>query len=112
VQHVRQIDVHDFTHYLQHPAVSGAIFRSILGGDAFLTAAEVNQAAAAFPDVALPDPAKRAQVTSLIAALAKTLRDTYGSDQALLWSLPKLIASAVRDLIDHREALRPLLEAA
>jgi hypothetical protein len=112
VQHVRQINLHDFTHYIQHPAVSGAIFRSILGGDAFLPAAEVSAAAAAFPDVALSDPAKRAQVVSLVAALAKSLRDTYGADQALLWSLPKLFAYAVRDLITHREALRPLLEAA
>ena len=111
VQHVRQINVHDFTHYLQHPAVSGAIFRSVLGGDAFLTADEVRAAAADFPDVAIADPIRRAQVEQLIAALAKSLRDTYGSDQALLWSLPKLLACAVRDLISHREALRPLLEA-
>jgi hypothetical protein len=91
--------------------VSGAIFRSVLGGDAFLTADEVHAAAAAFPDVDIADASRRAQVERLIAALAKSLRDTYGSDQALLWSLPKLFASAVRDLITHREALRPLLEA-
>ena len=111
LQHVRKINVHDFTHYLEHPAVSGAFFRSVLGGDAFLTAEEVRAATAAYPDVALGDENKRAQVEKLIAGLAKTLKDTYGSDQALLWSLPKLLACAVRDMITHREALRPLLEA-
>jgi hypothetical protein len=111
LHHVRQINLHDLTHYLQHPAVSGAIFRSLLGGDAFLTEDEVRAAVAEFPDVALTDPNRRAQIEQLIAALAITLKDTYGSDQSLLWSLPKLIASAIRDLIKHREALRALLEA-
>lgn len=109
LQHVRQINVHDLTHYLQHPRVSGAIFRSVLGGDAFLTAAEIDDAAKAFPDVDSPDPAKRAQIERMVAALAKTLHDTYGSGQPLLWSLPKLIALLIRDLITQREALRPLL---
>jgi hypothetical protein len=111
VKHVRAINVHDFCHYLAHPQVSGQIFRSVLGGDAFLTQAEIAANAAIFPDVALADPAKKQQVEHLIADVSRALHGVFGADQALLWSIPRLLAMALRTLFKDREALRPLLEA-
>jgi hypothetical protein len=110
VRHVRSMNVHDLCHYLAHPSVSGSIFRSILG-DAFLSEQAVNDAAAAFPDIALPDAAKRQQVEKLVDDMTSSLQTTYGNDQALLWSIPRLFALVLRNLYQDRQALRPLLQA-
>ncbi|MET0385646.1 MAG: hypothetical protein ABW321_06790 [Polyangiales bacterium] len=109
VRHVRAINVHDLSHYLDHPLVSGSIFRAVLGGDAFLTREELNAQVSAYPDVVHSDPAQRQQVERLINDLSSALQQVYGSDQALLWSIPRLFALLLRTLFQHREALRPLL---
>jgi hypothetical protein len=110
VQHVRDINLHDFVHYLRNPRVTSAIFRAVVG-PLLVPQAEIDAAIALFPDVALTDATKRQRVEQLIADCARTLNDVYGHDAGLLTSVPKLLALAVRALWDDREALRPLLEA-
>jgi hypothetical protein len=111
VRHVRSVNLHDLCHYLAHPRVSGHILRAVVGGgDNLLPTSEIEAAAAAYPDVELTDRDKKQQVERLVADLARSLHEAYGSDQALLGSMPKLVARAVRDLFANREALRPLLE--
>lgn len=111
IEHVRGPNLHDFCHYLEHPRVSGHILRAIVGGgDNLLPAKEIEAVAATFPNVTLTDQDKRQKVERLIADVARTLHDVYGSDQALLWSMPKLVARAVRDLFANHKALSALLE--
>lgn len=111
VQHVRELNLHDFVHYLRNPRVSGAIFRAV-AGPMLLPQGDIDAAVAAFPDVALTDATKRQRVEQLIADFARSLNDVYGHDAALVTSIPKLLALAVRTLWSDRQALGPLLEAA
>jgi hypothetical protein len=111
VQHVRDVNLHDFVHYLRNPRVSSAIFRAVAGA-MLVPQADIDAAIAGFPDVALTDAAKRQQLERLIADCGRSLNDVYGHDAGLVTSIPKLLALAVRTLWDDRQALRPLLEVA
>jgi hypothetical protein len=109
VRHLRQANVHALEHYLAHPAVSGNIFRALLG-DAFLSAQELTQVCSGYHDIDLPDPNARIDAAKLVDQFGATLLKSYGADQALLVSLPKLLAGTVRDLYRHVSTLQTIMQ--
>ena len=83
LRHLRDPNVHGFTHYLENPRVSGELFRSLLS-PALLSRAEVDAVIAEFPDVEAESESQRRQIEAVIAEVAHSLQDAYGDDGNVL----------------------------
>jgi hypothetical protein len=110
LRHLRDPNVHGFTHYLSHPRVSGALFRSLLPG-AMLKQAEVDAVAGEYRDVDAESESKRKQVEAMIAELAQSLQDAYGDESNVLSDSAEWIANLLRVAWKSRQQLGAVLGA-
>jgi hypothetical protein len=104
VRHLRDPNVHAFTHYLANPRVSGALFRALLPAP-LLSQAEVDAVAAAYPDVAVESEDRRKQVEGVIDEVAHSLQSAYGNDSDVLSGSAEWAAKLLRVAWKNRQRL-------
>jgi hypothetical protein len=103
---VRDVNLHGFTHYLDHPAVTGALFRSLVP---FLVhEAEVDAVVASYPDIDERDVQKHASIERLIAGIARELHEAYDDETHLISDSVELFAGVARRAWRYRKALGAL----
>lgn len=107
LKHYRDLNVHGFTHYLDHPRVAGALFRSLV--PYLLTDAEIAAVDAAYPDVEDRYLSKRTAIEQMIADVAQELRDAYDDETNIITDSVELIAGVARRAWKSRAALKALL---
>ncbi|HET8939937.1 MAG TPA: hypothetical protein VFN67_41135 [Polyangiales bacterium] len=104
VRHLRDPNVHGFTHYLANPRVSGALFRTLLPAP-LLSQAEVDAVAAEYRDVDVEPEAKRQQVEQLVDDISKSLKDAYAEDNSLVYGTAEFAAKLLRAAWRNRQRL-------
>jgi hypothetical protein len=106
IQCFRQPNLHAFTHYLDHPAVAGALFRSLV--PFLIQQAEVDAVVATYPDVDNPDEQKCLSIERVIADIAHELHVAYNDETHLLSDSAELLAGVARRAWENRKALGAL----
>ncbi len=107
LSHCRGANLHAFTHYLDHSAVSGALFRSLV--PFLLHQAEVDAVVASYPDVDERDEKQRERIEHLIATLARELREAYDDETHLLSDSVELLGGVAQRAWKHSKALGALV---
>jgi hypothetical protein len=107
LEHYRDANLHAFTHYLEHPAVAGALFRSLV--PFLLSDAEIDAVIASYRDVDTQDAQKRASIEHVIAQIALELRDAYGDERHVLTDSVELLAGVAQRAWQSRKALGELV---
>ena len=110
LRHLRGPNVHGFTHYLAHPRVSGALFRTLLPS-AMLSEAEVGRVIAEYRDVDIDPESKRRKVETVIAELAQSLQTAYGDDSHVVSDSAEWAARLIRVAWRNRQQLGAVLGA-
>jgi hypothetical protein len=110
LRHLRDPNVHGFTHYLSHPRVSGALFRSLLPA-AMLSRAEVERVVAEYRDVDVEPESKRKRIEATIAEIAQSLQDAYGDERNVVSDSAEWAARLVRVAWRSRQQLGAVLGA-
>lgn len=110
LRHLRDPNVHGFTHYLANPRVSGALFRSLLPA-AMLSQAEVARVVAEYRDVDVEPESKRRQVEATIAQIAQSLQDAYRDEGNVLSDSAEWAARLIRLAWRSRQQLGAVLGA-
>lgn len=102
----RDANIHAFTHYLDHPAVAGSLFRSLV--PFLLGQAEVDAVVATYPNVNDPDEQKCLNIERLIADIARELNDAYHDETNLISDSVELLAGVAQRAWRNRKALGAL----
>jgi hypothetical protein len=106
LQCYREPNLHAYTHYLDHPAVTGALFRSLV--PFLLQQAEVDAVIATYPDVDDPDEHKCRTIERLIADIARDLNDAYHDEAHLISDSVELLVGVAQRAWKNRKALGAL----
>jgi hypothetical protein len=106
LKHFRDVNVHGFTHYLDHPAVTGALFRSLVPHR--LSQAEIDLVANNYPVVDPKHAGKRAQIEQVIAGISHELRQAYDDEANVLGDSIELLAGVARRAWKSRKLLGQL----
>lgn len=107
LKHYRDVNLHGFKHYLAHPAVTGALFRSLV--PFLLQQAEVDAVVASFREVDQANEQKRASIEQLIADIARELREAYGDETHLVSDSVELLTGVAHRAWQSRKALGALV---
>ena len=102
VQHIHEVNVHGFAHYLKHPGVVGRIVRSLYG-DRACTKAELD--ALTVEDVIAPDDARRAAIARVRDEAIKTLDTEFGTTDNVFVPTVRTLARLVKPLVKAMRAL-------
>ena len=108
VNHLYQLNVHDYRHYLRHPRVYCAILRSVLGTN-LVPEHVVDDVTAGFRNIDIMDDRKRKDAADVRDSIAASLRTAY-SDDRVFPSTAKLVGLVARDLLILRKKLGVLGE--
>lgn len=103
LKHFRDINLHGFTHYLQHPAVTGALFRSLV--PMLLSQVEVDAVIASYPDVEDKLQPKRADIEQVIAQIAAELHAAYDDETNVVADSIELLAGVAKRAWRSRKAI-------
>jgi hypothetical protein len=104
LRHLRDPNVHGFTHYLAHPRVSGALFRTLLPAP-MLSRVEVDAVAAEYPDVEASSEDKRSRIELVIDEVAQSLKSAYADDNNLACGSAEFAAKLLRAAWKNRQRL-------
>lgn len=102
LEHYRDPNLHAFMHYLEHPAVTGALFQELV--PFLLSDVEVAAVAASYRDVDGHDELKRTRIERLIADIARELHEAYGDERNVISDSVELLAGVARRAWRHRKA--------
>jgi hypothetical protein len=108
LRHLRDPNVHGFTHYLCNPRVSGELFRVLLS-DAILSKDEINTVVSRYVDVQADSEDKRRQIEAVVEELAKSLRDTFANDRNVVLGSAEWAAQLLRLAWTQRRRLGAVL---
>lgn len=108
LRHLRSANVHGFSHYLAHPRVSGALFRSLLPA-ALLSQAEVDRVVAEYRDVDVEPEHKRKEIEAVIAEIERSLQSAYADERNVLCDSAEWAAQLLRVAWRTRKQLDDVL---
>lgn len=106
LKHFRDANLHGFTHYLEHPAVTGALFKSLV--PFLISDAEIDAVVASYRDVEAQDEQKRMRIEGVLADIARELHDAYDDETHVLTDTVELLAGVAQRAWQSRKALGEL----
>jgi hypothetical protein len=106
LKHYRDPNLHAFIHYLEHPAVAGALFQELV--PFLLSDVEVAAVAASYRDVDGHDELKRTRIERLIADIARELHEAYDDERNVISDSVELFAGVARRAWRNRKAFGEL----
>jgi hypothetical protein len=107
LKHYRDVNLHAYKHYLEHPAVAGALFRSLV--PFLLSDAEVDAVVASYRDIETSDEQKRASIEKVIADIAEELHEAYDDETHVVADSVELLAGVAKRAWRSRKALGALV---
>jgi hypothetical protein len=108
LDHLQMLNIHAFEHYLAHPRVTGAFYRSLLGANR-LPEESIQRALLRFEPLSLVAPNKRAALAQLRDSLAQDLRASFAGDKGIIPSVAELFGKVVATGAKQTKDLRKLL---